>query len=210
MKSSQKQEQLIIFTRYPEPGKTKTRLAPSLGDRGAADIQKELTENTLSRVRQLQKIHPVDISIYFAGGDLERMQEWLGSDLVYRQQKNGDLGERLTSACGDAFAQVYRRVVVIGSDCPGIMPRHITRAFEALLHRDLVLGPATDGGYYLIGLNREIRPLFNRIPWGTDAVLTETINAGKQLGLSIEILDELSDVDRPEDLRHINHHPDAQ
>ena len=208
MKSSQIQEQLIVFTRYPEPGKTKTRLASSLGDKGAAGIQKELSENTLSRVRQLQKIHPVDVRIYFAGGDLERMQAWLGSDLQYRHQKNGDLGERLISACADAFGQAYRRVVVIGSDCPGITHHHLDLAFTALLHKDLVLGPATDGGYYLIGLSREARSLFTRIPWGTDAVLAETIQAGEELGLSIEILEELSDVDRPEDLRYINHNSD--
>jgi len=208
MKSSQKQEQLIVFTRYPEPGKAKTRLAPRLGDKGAADIQKELTEDTLFRVRQLQKIHPVDVRIYFAGGDLERMQSWLGSDLQYRHQKNGDLGERLISACAEAFRQVYRRVVVIGSDCPGITPHHLDLAFTALLHKDLVLGPATDGGYYLIGLSRETRSLFTRIPWGTENVLAETIQAGKKLGLSIEILEELSDVDRPEDLRYINHNSD--
>jgi len=209
MKSSQIQEQLIVFTRYPEPGKTKTRLAPRLGDKGAAGIQKELTENTLSRVRQLQKIHPVDVCIYFAGGDLVRMQAWLGSDLQYRQQKNGALGERLISACADAFRQAYRRVVVIGSDCPGMTHRHLDLAFAALLHKDLVLGPATDGGYYLIGMNREARSLFTRIPWGTDAVFAETIQAGEKLGLSIEILEELSDVDRPEDLKHINYNSDT-
>jgi len=208
MKSSQKQEQLIVFTRYPEPGKAKTRLAPRLGNKGAADIQKELTEDTLSRIRQLQKIHPVDVSIYFAGGDLERMQAWLGSGQQYRHQKNGDLGERLISACADAFRLAYRRVVVIGSDCPGITHHHLELAFTALLHKDLVLGPATDGGYYLIGLSREARSLFERVPWGTDAVLAETIQAGEKLGLSIEILEELSDVDRPEDLKYINHNSD--
>ena len=137
---------------------------------------------------------------------MQRMQQWLGPDLIYRSQKNGDLGARLAAACADAFSRDNRRIVVIGSDCPGIQSSHMVLAFDALCRKDLVLGPATDGGYYLIGLNREIRPLFSRIPWSTEAVMAATLKAGKKLGLSIEILEELSDVDRPEDLRHINHY----
>ena len=209
MKSSHKQEQLIVFTRYPEPGKSKTRLVRSLGNEGAAKMQKKLTEHTLFRVRQLQKIRAVEVRIYFAGGDLQRMQQWLGTGLIYRAQKKGDLGERLTGACVEAFRQDYGRVVIIGSDCPGITPSHIEEAFKALFHKDLVLGPASDGGYYLIGMNREIPSLFTRIPWSTEDVMAETLETAQKLGLSVEILEELSDVDRPEDLKHINHNSDA-
>ena len=210
MKSSHKHEQLIVFTRYPEPGKTKTRLAGSLGHGGAADMQRKLTEHTISRVRQLQEIRPVEVHIYFAGGNLQHMRQWLGSDLIYRAQTNGDLGERLAGACADAFRNNRERVVIIGSDCPGIKPSHIARAYEALAHRDLVLGPASDGGYYLIGMNREFPLLFSRIPWSTWNVLRKTLQTAEKLGLSVEILEELSDVDRPEDLKHIDHHTDAE
>ena len=207
MKSSQ--EQLIVFTRYPEPGKTKTRLAHVLGDQGSADMQRKLTEHTLSKVKQLQQIRPVDVLVYFAGGDLQQMAEWLGPHFIYQPQENGGLGERLTGACSDAFKQGCKRVVVIGSDCPDLTPAHIEQAFEALYHRDLVLGPAKDGGYYLIGMNRENKSLFTQIPWGTEDVMASTIKAGEKLNLIIETLETLSDVDRPEDLKHINHNSDS-
>ncbi len=209
MKSNQKQEQLIIFTRYPEPGKAKTRLAYALGDQGAADMQKKLTEHTLAKIRQLQHIRNVGVLVYFAGGNLQHMEEWLGADFLYQPQENGDLGKRLAGACSDAFKQGYRRVVIIGSDCPGLTPTHIEQAFEALYGKDLVLGPATDGGYYLIGMNRENRSLFSQIPWGTETVMASTLKAGKKLGLTIKTLETLSDVDRPEDLKHINHNSDS-
>ena len=209
MKSSQTQEQLIVFTRYPEPGKAKTRLAHALGAQGAADMQRNLTEYTLSQVRQLQQIRPVAILVYFAGGDLQQMEKWLGPDFIYQPQESGDLGERLVRACSDAFKQAYKRVVVIGSDCPDLTATHIKRAFEALYHKDLVLGPATDGGYYLIGMNRENKSLFTQIPWSTEAVMASTIKAGEKLDLAIETLETLSDVDRPEALKHINHNSDS-
>ena len=209
MKSGHKQEQLIIFTRYPEPGKAKTRLAHALGDQGAADMHKKLTEQTLAKIRQLQDMRTVEVLIYFAGGDLQHMEEWLGAGFIYQPQESGDLGKRLAGACSDAFRRGYRRVVIIGSDCPDLTATHIGQAFEALYDKDLVLGPATDGGYYLIGMNRENRSLFTQIPWGTETVMESTLKAGAKLGLAIKTLETLSDVDRPEDLNHINHSSDS-
>ena len=208
MKSRQTQETLIVFTRYPQPGTTKTRLVKALGEQGAADLQKKLAEHTLAQVRPLLQIRQVKLVVYFAGGSEIQMQEWLGTGICYREQGSGNLGHRIEQACAAVFKQGVKRLVIIGTDCPGLQADHINRALEALCHKDLVLGPATDGGYYLIGMNRENKALFTSIQWGMETVLADTIRAGNKLGLSIEILETLSDVDRPEDLRHFNHYSD--
>jgi rSAM/selenodomain-associated transferase 2 len=93
-----------------------------------------------------------------------------------------------------------RRAVLIGTDCPGIRPAHLARAFQVLRHKDLVLGPAHDGGYYLIGLRRPVRELFDGIPWGTGEVLERTLSAARVRGLRVDLLECLHDVDRPEDI----------
>ena len=209
MKSMQLTDQLTIFTRYPEPGHTKTRLISALGEEGAAALQKELTEKTIQKIEQLVKTSTIEPVICFEGGDLVSMQNWLGPDRLYKPQGHGDLGEKLKKAFGDAFAAGAQRVVTIGCDCPGLSRKIVGRAFDALYMKDLVLGPATDGGYYLIGIKYSIDALFEDIPWGTDQVFEKTVSLAQQLDLSIEILEELHDVDRPEDLTHINHNSDS-
>jgi rSAM/selenodomain-associated transferase 1 len=208
MKSMQLTDQLTIFTRYPEPGLTKTRLISALGEEGAAALQKKLTEKTIQKVEQLVKTSTIEPVICFEGGDLVSMQNWLGPDRFYRQQFHGNLGEKLEKAFTDAFSAGAQRVVTIGCDCPELTKEHIGRAFDALYLNDLVLGPATDGGYYLIGIKYPIDELFKDIPWGTEKVFEKTVSLAQQLCLSIEILEELHDVDRPEDLEHINHNSD--
>ena len=210
MKSMHLTEQLTIFTRYPEPGLTKTRLISALGEEGAAKLQKELTEKTLQKIDRLVKTSHVEPVIYFEGGDLAGMQNWLGPERLYKPQAQGDLGEKLKTAFSDAFGAGAERVVTIGCDCPGLSREHIGRAFDALYLKGLVLGPATDGGYYLIGMQRPLDALFEDIPWGTDKVFETTVSLAQQLGLSIEILEELDDVDRPEDLENFNYHPDPE
>jgi rSAM/selenodomain-associated transferase 1 len=208
MESDQIQEKLIVFTRYPKPGTTKTRLAKALGDFEAAAIQKKLTEHTILQVTKLMKLYPVSVSIYFDGGSREKIQEWLGPDYSYRDQGRGDLGQRLANAFAEAFTRKYKRIVIIGTDCPYLKAGHMKQAFDSLRQKDLALGPATDGGYYLIGLSREEKSLFKNISWGTDTVLAKTLNIAAERGLSIDLLETLSDVDRPEDLKHINNHSD--
>lgn len=198
-------DQLAIFTRYPEPGKTKTRLIPALGKDGAAALQKELTEKTVQKIDQLVLTSTYEPVIYFEGGELGSMQSWLGKDRRYKEQGAGDLGEKLKRAFNAAFRAGAQRIVTIGCDCPGLTKEHINRAFDALYFNELVLGPATDGGYYLIGLQRPLDELFENIPWGTDKVFETTVTLAQQLGLSTEILEELHDVDRPEDLKHLDH-----
>ncbi|WP_337885574.1 TIGR04282 family arsenosugar biosynthesis glycosyltransferase [Fischerella thermalis] len=193
-------QHLIIFTRYPEPGLTKTRLIPVLGAGGAANLQRQMTEYTLFKVRELQKAIAISVEVRFSGGDLELMQNWLGTDLIYQYQGEGDLGQRMTRSLLDAFDAGARQVVIIGTDCPGVNAQILTQAFAELQQWDIALGPAIDGGYYLIGLQRPFLELFADIDWGTSQVLQQTVAICHQLNLSVAYLPSLADVDRPEDL----------
>ena len=193
-------ERLIVFTRYPEPGRTKTRLIPALGPEGAADLHRRMTEHTLARARALAERRGTSLEVRFEGGGQALMAQWLGTRLASRPQGEGDLGDRMARAIADALREGAARAIVIGTDCPALASATLAAAFDALQHNDLVLGPATDGGYYLIGLRREAPALFADMPWGTGDVLKRTLAAAKAAGLSFALLGPLDDVDRPEDL----------
>ncbi|MEH2359619.1 TIGR04282 family arsenosugar biosynthesis glycosyltransferase [Nostoc sp.] len=191
---------LIIFTRYPEPGKTKTRLIPALGTVGAANLQRQMTEYTIFQVQELQKAIAISVEVRFAGGDSQLMQDWLGLDFVYQSQGEGDLGSRMARSLRNAFQSGAEKVIIIGTDCPGLNAQILAIAFEKLHTFDLVLGPAIDGGYYLIGLCQPIPELFVNIEWGTAQVFQKTVDIAHKLNLSYVNLLPLADVDRPEDL----------
>jgi uncharacterized protein len=186
---------LIVFTRYPEPGKTKTRLIPALGEVGAAKLQRQMTEYTLSLVTT-----HISTEVRFAGGDMQLMRDWLGSELIYQEQGEGELGVRMARSLSSAFSSGATQTIIIGTDCPSLNAEILTTAFHQLQQHDLVLGPALDGGYYLIGLQRFIPELFIDINWGTDQVLAQTVKIAQYLDLSVFYLPKLADIDRPEDL----------
>ena len=192
----------IVFTRYPEPGKAKTRLIPVLGAEGAAVIHRQLTEYAIAQVKQLQSSYPLSVEVHFTGGDRQLMQDWLGDGIIYREQSEGDLGLRMASAFQRTFTDGMDYVIIIGSDCPALNSQIIAEAFQALSQHDLVLGPATDGGYYLIGLRRLIPEIFTGISWSTSEVLQQTVKIAENLNLAVAYLPILSDVDRPEDLNN--------
>jgi uncharacterized protein len=194
-------DRLIILTRYPEAGKAKTRLIPALGAEGAAALHRQLAEHTLIRVQDLQLRHPLCVEVRFAGGDRRLMQGWLGTDLMYTVQGEGDLGDRMARSFAAAFAAGVTRAVMIGTDCPELDATLLEQAFQALTTHDLVLGPASDGGYYLIGLRSPQPDLFVGISWSTAAVLAQTMAIATGLGLAIADLPVLSDIDHPDDLK---------
>lgn len=194
---------LIVFTRYPEVGKTKTRLIPALGEKGATNLHRKMAEHTLANIKELQKAYPLSTEVHFVGGNSDLMQKWLGSGIVYRNQAEGDLGWRITSAFHTAFSSGMESVAIIGTDCPGVNAKIIEQAFDHLSRCDLVIGPATDGGYYLIGLRRLVPELFKEINWGTSEVLQKTLAIATSLDLAVALLPPLADVDRPEDISEV-------
>ncbi|MBW2307584.1 MAG: TIGR04283 family arsenosugar biosynthesis glycosyltransferase [Deltaproteobacteria bacterium] len=195
-----RRERCIIFSRYPEPGKVKTRLIPVLGPEGASELQRRMTERTLELAKLLEALRSLSIEVRYEGCNGQIAEQWLGRHILYRHQGEGDLGERMARAFSEAFHEGMEQVVLVGTDIPGLTVDLMQRAFNELTCADVVLGPARDGGYYLIGLRRPIPQLFVDMPWGTDEVLEQTRRISDELGLSVTFLDFLDDVDRPEDL----------
>ncbi len=198
-------EQLILLTRYPEAGVTKTRLIPALGPAGAADLQRRMTAYVLAQAEVLAHARRMAIEVRFEGGTEDHMRASLGDGSCYTRQSGGHIGGRMQRALTDAFNEGVERAVLIGSDIPGITATILAAAFDHLESVDIVLGPAKDGGYYLIGLRHSVwagvaKELFRNVPWGTERVLAATQEKIDTFGLEAVLLETLADVDRPEDL----------
>jgi hypothetical protein len=191
---------LLMMTRFPQPGRTKTRLIPVLGPEGAADLQRQMTEHLLERLQPYCRRNLIRLEIHFTGGTPGQMRHWLGHQVSLSPQCEGPLGQRLSHAFEQGFATELQRILIIASDCPGIGKQEITQAVQALDTHDVVLGPAEDGGYYLIGLKTPQPQLFAAISWGQSCVLQQTIARATQAHLTVSLLQPLPDIDRPEDL----------
>ncbi len=202
-------ENILFFTRYPSPGRVKTRLIPTLGPEGAAALHDRMARTVFSVLAAVSATRKCRLSIFYTGADKGQMARWLGHDHSLYPQHGHGLGERMANAMGEAAATGCKRVLLVGSDCPAIDEALVNQAFSRLVHHDLVLGPAHDGGYYLIGLQTGIdhRPLFHGIDWGTEKVLEQTLAQVRGNGYSHSLLPLLHDIDRSEDLVHFDYHP---
>jgi rSAM/selenodomain-associated transferase 2/rSAM/selenodomain-associated transferase 1 len=194
------QNRIIIFSRYPVPGEVKTRLIPALGPAGAADLHRKLTEKILALALAFAAENGAEVEMHFQGGSEALMQRWLGPDISYVRQHHGDLGERMRIALEHAFGQGARRVLLVGTDIPEMGVEHFGQAFNHLDEKDLVLGPSTDGGYWLIGAAQPV-DVFENVAWGADTVLEQTRVRADEQGLKYGLLEPLTDIDTPEDLK---------
>lgn len=199
---------LILFARFPVAGQAKTRLIPALGPEGAARLHRRLAEHAVSVARAARQGEDISITICCTGAGRRDFRAWLGNDLRYVRQPGGDLGARLHHAFADAFSQGADRVLAVGTDVPDVSLDLLRRALRAMDSRDGVLGPAADGGYYLIGLKNNRRELFEDIEWGTEHVAKQTRDVACRLGLNLSELPELCDVDRPEDATPLRDNPE--
>ena len=190
---------IIIFTRYPAPGATKTRLIPALGPVGAADLQRSLTETICKKALSFAAKNRIAVEICMQGGDEKKMRAWLGTGFQYSRQAPGDIGQSMRTAFTNAFGKGSRRVMLLGTDIPKLGEEHLREGFEALEQKDLVLGPSMDGGYYLVGLCRAA-DIFKDISWGQPTVLEQTLALARREGLSIHTLEPLTDIDEERDL----------
>lgn len=196
---------LAVLTRLPAPGRAKTRLIPALGPEGAAALQHDMTAHTLRQARLLRARTGIDVQVWFDGGSMREARAEFGRDVTCRPQSAGDLGERIATAVHMAVAEGADRVVVIGCDCPDLGHGQLEDAFCALDAASTVIGPACDGGYYLLGLRADAPPsalpaAVMGIPWGTSTVFHSTAEALRAVGASPAVLPMLSDVDEPGDL----------
>jgi rSAM/selenodomain-associated transferase 1 len=187
---------LIVFIKNSVPGKVKTRLASSIGEAEALAVYNKLLDHTLNISKPLSIDKVVYYSEFISGDDV-----WKSSGFSQELQQGDDLGERMMNAFIKAFQQSYERVAIIGSDCFDLTKDILTDAFEELNKRDVVVGPALDGGYYLLGMKSLHRELFFNKTWSSDTVLNETLESIRELTLSFSLLPLLRDIDTEQDLK---------
>jgi rSAM/selenodomain-associated transferase 1 len=191
---------LIIFAKKPVPGRVKTRLSPPLSAEAAAVLYSCMLLDTLATAAGLGGVAPVlffqeepGAAEYFSG---------LAPDMEFFPQEGADLGKRMENAFRNRFERGFREVVIIGTDSPDQPPEHILEAFDLLSDKkiDLVLGPAEDGGYYLMGLKSVRKELFCGIQWSSGDVLATTVSKAEELGLGVSLLPVWHDIDTAADL----------
>ena len=186
---------LIVFYRNPQLGKVKNRLAATVGEERALAIYLLMA----AHARNISLPIPVDKTVYYSEF-IDSEDNWLNHDFNKRLQHGSDLGEKMKHAFEESFNLGYESVCIIGTDCLELTDKIVMAAFETLKHNDTVLGPAVDGGYYLLGMNRFIPDLFNNKTWSTSSVCDDTIEDLKRLRYSYQLLPTLHDVDMESDL----------
>lgn len=187
------EELLMIFAKNPVKGRVKTRLAKEIGDNAALDIYNFLLNHTYKVTKNLQ----VDKVVYYAENFPQ--QDIFDSEIFTRELQCGqDLGEKMENAFRDAFANTYKRVIIIGTDLLDISQRDIENAFLQLKKKDVVIGPAKDGGYYLLGMKSLNSKVFKNKAWSTASVLTNTLKDFKKK--NVILLETLNDIDVVSDI----------
>lgn len=191
----QNKKALLLFTKNPELGKCKTRLAKTIGDVKALEIYIKLLEHT----REI--VIPVDVDKFvFYSETIEREDDWDNAVFQKRVQNGDDLGQKMQNAFRELFQLNYDSVCIIGSDCYELNSETINQSFIALESKDVVIGPTYDGGYYLLGMKKLHAALFENKNWSTETVYSDTITDFEQLGLSYSNLLKLTDIDEEKDL----------
>jgi rSAM/selenodomain-associated transferase 1 len=192
-------ERLVVFVKRPRAGEVKTRLARETGSEAAAVVYRAMAEHVLRATAPLDGTY--DRVVSYAPADAgDEIRAWLPAETCLPQAE-GDLGARMTHALASALASGASRAVLIGTDAPALGREHVLQAFAALRDVDLVLGPARDGGYYLVGLGAPRPALFEGIAWSTSSVCAATLERARALGLRHRLLPELRDVDTLADVR---------
>jgi rSAM/selenodomain-associated transferase 1 len=189
---------ILVFVRAPEAGRVKTRLAASIGADAALGVYRRLAEHTL---REALAVVGAEVRVHFTPAETEAaVRAWLGAGPTLLPQADGDLGERMRDAFARAFADGHRRVVIIGSDLPEMRADLLRRAIALLDGHEAVVGPARDGGYYLLGLTWLADGIFEGVAWSTPGVLAATLERLQGAGITPVLLEPLTDVDEVGDL----------
>lgn len=191
---------IIIFIKNPVLGSVKTRLAATIGDERALEVYNELLEHTATEAARVKADRYVFYSDFIPDSD----EIWSESEFIYEHQEGQDLGERMQNAFDFVFSIGYKQVIIIGSDCFDLTFDLIEKAFKEFDESEIVIGPAKDGGYYLLGLSSLVPDLFINKNWSTKTVFDDTLNNLIQLKKSWFELPILSDIDTEDDLQLAN------
>jgi rSAM/selenodomain-associated transferase 1 len=186
---------LIIFYRNPEMGKVKSRLAITVGEERALAIYLLMA----AHARSISSLVAADRVVYYSAF-IDTEDNWSNDFFMKRLQSGSDLGERMKQAFKESFEAGYDSICIIGTDCLEITAAIVQQAFDVLNGHDAVIGPAVDGGYYLLGMKRFIPQLFDHKQWSTETVCADTMNDFLQMNISFDLLPKLRDVDSEADL----------
>lgn len=190
-------EAIIIFTRVPIPGQTKTRLQSFISKNQCAEIHKCFLRDIKHTCEKLKR----DIFIFYTPGDKDNiLKNIFGNKHKYKIQKGKDLGEKMYNAIEFVLEKKYNSCILIGSDIPYLKEDDLERAFSILRRKDIVLGPTEDKGYYLIGMKKPIKTVFENIEYGHGNVLDNTIESIKNSNLTYDLTNKNIDIDEKEDL----------
>lgn len=187
---------LIVFTKHPLPGQSKTRLAADIGWDAAFRVNEALLDHAVEVARNTDAV----VRVYY-GNEIPASDRWSEAGFERYPQSGPDLGARMAHAFEETFRQGFSKVLIIGTDCYDLHNGILEAAFAALDHAPVVIGPALDGGYYLLGLRQPAPELFSGIDWSTDRVYTQTLSAIQGLGLTWRQVPALRDVDHATDLK---------
>ncbi len=203
---------IVVLSKAPIKGFVKTRLASVIGPDASLAVHRRLTSHVLAEVEMA-----VDLATLSGGIDAEirvtpdeeapGARTWVPSSIRIRPQGSGDLGDRMRRAFDEGFAEGAKFVLVVGTDCPGFTRRDPADAFAALSRADVVLGPAADGGFWLLGARGPTPELFHDVPWSTSAVLEATKSLARAAGRTVEFLETLADIDTVDDLDRLRRDP---
>ncbi len=193
---------ILLFVKYPEKGKVKLRLSVDINEDIVKELYRCFVQDTLATIKK------IDSQLFICFSPVEaqkKFQKWLGSTLLFLPQNGADLGERMKNSFTDVFTKGFQRAVLVGSDSPDLPEKYIEQALSILKTQDIVLGPTIDGGYYLIGFNKNTftSGVFEDIPWGNQMVFQKTSMKIKQAHRSLGLLPVWSDVDTIADLKHL-------
>ena len=189
---------LIVFAKYPEQGKVKTRLAEGIGNNKATQFYKLCAENLFDQAANISFTHTY---LFFdPSSTKEKMKEWIKFDFEYNPQNNSDLGKRMSEAFKTLFDKGFKKAVIVGTDVPDMNKIIIEQTFDLLDKYDLVISPSPDGGYNLLGMKKLNLNLFENIEWSSSSVLSKTVDAAKKQNLTIKLLDQLIDIDTEKEL----------
>ena len=191
---------LLIFVKNAVKGKVKTRLAATVGDEIALNVYENLLKHT-ENCTHLILVHKIVCYADFIADD----DVFSNDDYEKQIQKGNDLGERMQNSIDQAFKNGYEQIVIIGSDCFELTHKIIEHAYTQLTKNDVVIGPALDGGYYLLGMKKIHKSLFQNIKWSTNQVLNQTLKICLKIGLKVIQLQKLSDIDTEDDLKRIGY-----
>jgi len=191
---------VIVFLRAPVKGRVKTRLAREVGDEQALSLYRAFVQTTLLAVEQSGMDHRI---CFFPADRKALVEDWLGTDHGYMPQLGDDLGQRMGNALAAVFDQGAQKAILVGTDIPDLRACHLLKAINLLDQHQVVVGPSFDGGYWLIGFQRDrfCPDLFFQIDWGTDTVFSTTLERCTAANLSTGLLPALQDIDSMEDLQ---------